>query len=47
MIGLALLTLTRMKFLHPFRVRRFMPINIAVTGDLAAVQPVAGGQSTR
>jgi phosphatidylcholine synthase len=30
-IGLALLTLTRMKFLHPFRVRRFMPINIAVT----------------
>jgi phosphatidylcholine synthase len=30
-IGLALLTMTRMKFLHPFRVRRFMPINIAVT----------------
>ncbi|EPL10434.1 phosphatidylcholine synthase [Pseudomonas sp. CF161] len=30
-IGLALLTLSRMKFLHPFRVRRFMPINIAVT----------------
>jgi phosphatidylcholine synthase len=30
-IGLALLTLTRIKFLHPFRVRRFMPINIAVT----------------
>ncbi len=30
-IFLALLTLTRMKFLHPFRVRRFMPINIAVT----------------
>ena len=30
-IGLGLLTLTRMKFLHPFRVRRFMPINIAVT----------------
>nr|WP_268949748.1 CDP-alcohol phosphatidyltransferase family protein [Pseudomonas fluorescens] len=30
-IGLALLTVTRMKFLHPFRVRRFMPINIAVT----------------
>lgn len=30
-IGLALLTLTRMKFLHPFRVKRFMPINIAVT----------------
>ena len=25
------LTLTRMKFLHPFRVRQFMPINIAVT----------------
>jgi phosphatidylcholine synthase len=30
-IGLGLLTLTRMKFLHPFRVRKFMPINIAVT----------------
>jgi len=30
-IGLALLTVTRMKFLHPFRVKRFMPINIAVT----------------
>ena len=30
-IGLALLTLSQMKFLHPFRVRRFMPINIAVT----------------
>lgn len=30
-IGLALLTLTRMKFLHPFRVRRFMPLNIVVT----------------
>ncbi|GGM27784.1 phosphatidylcholine synthase [Pseudomonas asuensis] len=30
-IGLAVLTLTRMKFLHPFRVRKFMPINIAVT----------------
>jgi phosphatidylcholine synthase len=30
-IGLALLTLSRMKFLHPFRVRRFMPINITVT----------------
>ncbi|MGE7956228.1 phosphatidylcholine synthase [Pseudomonas sp. NPDC089530] len=29
--ALALLTLTRMKFLHPFRVRRFMPVNIAVT----------------
>lgn len=28
---LALLTVTRMKFLHPFRVRRFMPVNIAVT----------------
>ena len=26
-----LLTVTRMKFLHPFRVRKFMPINIAVT----------------
>ncbi|UTW09019.1 phosphatidylcholine/phosphatidylserine synthase [Pseudomonas benzenivorans] len=25
------LTLTRMKFLHPFRVRQFMPINITVT----------------
>lgn len=30
-IGLALLTVTRMKFLHPFRVRRFMPLNILVT----------------
>ncbi|UVE16838.1 phosphatidylcholine/phosphatidylserine synthase [Pseudomonas sp. LS44] len=30
-IGLAALTLTRMKFLHPFRVRQFMPLNIAVT----------------
>jgi len=30
-VGLALLTVTRMKFLHPFRVRRFMPVNIAVT----------------
>jgi phosphatidylcholine synthase len=30
-ICLALLTVTRMKFLHPFRVRRFMPLNIAVT----------------
>nr|WP_202604603.1 MULTISPECIES: CDP-alcohol phosphatidyltransferase family protein [Pseudomonas syringae group] len=30
-IALALLTMTRMKFLHPFRVRRFMPLNIAVT----------------
>lgn len=28
---LAALTLTRMKFLHPFRVRQFMPLNIAVT----------------
>ena len=28
---LAVLTLTRMKFLHPFRVRQFMPLNIAVT----------------
>ncbi len=28
---LAGLTLTRMKFLHPFRVRQFMPLNIAVT----------------
>ncbi|WP_084309777.1 phosphatidylcholine synthase [Pseudomonas jinjuensis] len=28
---LAALTLTRMKFLHPFRVREFMPLNIAVT----------------
>ncbi|MDY7559845.1 CDP-alcohol phosphatidyltransferase family protein [Pseudomonas sp. 10B1] len=30
-IGLSLLTVTRIKFLHPFRVRQFMPINIAVT----------------
>lgn len=30
-IGLALLTISRMKFLHPFRVRRFMPLNIIVT----------------
>jgi len=30
-VGLALLTVSPMKFLHPFRVRRFMPINIAVT----------------
>ncbi|WP_447555126.1 phosphatidylcholine synthase [Vreelandella sp. EE22] len=30
-IGLAALTVTRMKFLHPFRVRKFMPLNIAVT----------------
>ncbi|WP_419795052.1 CDP-alcohol phosphatidyltransferase family protein [Pseudomonas palleroniana] len=30
-IGLALLTVTPMKFLHPFRVKRFMPLNIAVT----------------
>ncbi|MBM7060010.1 phosphatidylcholine/phosphatidylserine synthase [Pseudomonas sp. UL073] len=31
-VVLAALTLTRMKFLHPFRVRQFMPLNIAVTG---------------
>lgn len=30
-IFLAVLTVTRMKFLHPFRVRLFMPLNIAVT----------------
>ncbi|WP_407310112.1 phosphatidylcholine synthase [Pseudomonas sp. nanlin1] len=30
-IVLSLLTLTRMKFLHPFRVRKFMPVNIVVT----------------
>ncbi|TWI56738.1 phosphatidylcholine synthase [Pseudomonas duriflava] len=30
-VVLAALTLTRMKFLHPFRVRKFMPLNIAVT----------------
>lgn len=30
-ILLAGLTLTRMKFLHPFRVKAFMPLNIAVT----------------
>ena len=30
-VVLAGLTVTRMKFLHPFRVRRFMAINIAVT----------------
>ncbi len=30
-IGLAILTVTRMKFLHPFRVRKFMPLNIAIT----------------
>ncbi|MFV3303932.1 phosphatidylcholine synthase [Pseudomonas sp. NY15181] len=30
-LGLAALTLTKMKFLHPFRVRQFMPLNIAVT----------------
>ncbi|WP_345799654.1 phosphatidylcholine synthase [Halomonas dongshanensis] len=30
-VVLALLTVTKMKFLHPFRVRRFMPLNIAVT----------------
>ncbi|MDR5898464.1 CDP-alcohol phosphatidyltransferase family protein [Halomonas vilamensis] len=28
---LAILTVTRMKFLHPFRVRLFMPLNIAIT----------------
>ncbi|WP_347709758.1 phosphatidylcholine synthase [Halomonas llamarensis] len=28
---LAILTVTRMKFLHPFRVRLFMPLNIVVT----------------
>lgn len=28
---LALLTVTKMKFLHPFRVRMFMPLNIAIT----------------
>nr|WP_235040544.1 CDP-alcohol phosphatidyltransferase family protein [Halomonas profundi] len=28
---LAILTVTKMKFLHPFRVRLFMPLNIAVT----------------
>jgi phosphatidylcholine synthase len=28
---LAGLTLTKMKFLHPFRVRQFMPLNIGVT----------------
>ncbi|MGY2498235.1 hypothetical protein, partial [Klebsiella pneumoniae] len=28
---LAGLTLTKMKFLHPFRVRQFMPLNILVT----------------
>ncbi|MNF15287.1 Phosphatidylcholine synthase [compost metagenome] len=31
MLVLAGLTLTKMKFLHPFRVREFMPLNIAVT----------------
>lgn len=30
-LALAGLTLTRMKFLHPFRVKTFMPLNIAVT----------------
>ncbi|CAD5108507.1 phosphatidylcholine synthase [Zestomonas carbonaria] len=30
-VALAALTVTRMKFLHPFRVRQFMPLNIAVT----------------
>ncbi|TFZ33884.1 phosphatidylcholine/phosphatidylserine synthase, partial [Pseudomonas syringae] len=29
--ALALMTLPRMKFLNPCRVRRFMPLNIAVT----------------
>ncbi|MBE0398657.1 MULTISPECIES: phosphatidylcholine synthase [Halomonas] len=28
---LAILTVTKMKFLHPFRVRLFMPFNIAIT----------------
>jgi phosphatidylcholine synthase len=28
---LAGLTLTKMKFLHPFRVKQFMPLNIGVT----------------
>ncbi|MDG4870400.1 hypothetical protein P8631_20605, partial [Guyparkeria sp. 1SP6A2] len=28
---MAALTVTRMKFLHPFRVRQFMPLNITVT----------------
>ncbi|MBD1551388.1 phosphatidylcholine synthase [Pseudomonas typographi] len=30
-IGLAILTVSPMKFLHPFRVKRFMPFNIGVT----------------
>ena len=30
-VALAALTLTQMKFLHPFRVRQFMPLNIVVT----------------
>jgi phosphatidylcholine synthase len=30
-LALAALTLTRMKFLHPFRVRQYMALNIAVT----------------
>ena len=30
-VALAALTLTKMKFLHPFRVRQFMPLNIIVT----------------
>ncbi|MGO3666654.1 MAG: phosphatidylcholine synthase [Vreelandella alkaliphila] len=30
-VFLAILTVTKMKFLHPFRVRQFMPLNIAVT----------------
>lgn len=30
-IFLAALTLSKMKFLHPFRVRQFMPLNIAIT----------------
>ncbi|MCY1448990.1 Phosphatidylcholine synthase [compost metagenome] len=28
---LAALTLTKLKFLHPFRVRKLMPLNIVVT----------------
>ncbi|WP_386080409.1 phosphatidylcholine synthase [Vreelandella sp. F11] len=30
-VFLAILTVTKMKFLHPFRVRLFMPFNIAIT----------------
>lgn len=30
-VFLSALTLTKMKFLHPFRVKQFMPINIAMT----------------